>query len=356
MLDLVMDGTITAESDISISPPDHTKKEGRSTFLTLPEKRVWRGADLVTTVYIPGSAIRGALRNGAARAYAEARSARQAPMTPDDYMLIAKGGIKDRKEAGKDERVVDHASAAALRQREPIVSLFGAMAMKIVGRWQIGDAVPDEPTTPNRKGRSVRSHPFQRQPDLGNFMDEVAYKEFLERDRKIVEANLREDEIERLRSRILGEKRRPEPNVDRIEQWEEEATRLQEEMDELRAQAGGAVNVQQLFGGWQAIPEGTRMVHRMRIRNVTEDELAWALFALRRLARDGRLGAHESHGEGYFSAEYTLCMAEHGGDFRDAGRLRIAEFCVSLESDIPILKSTFEKSAKILNERSGNAA
>lgn len=356
MLDLVMDGTITAESDISISPPDHSTKDGRSTVLTLPEKRVWRGADLVTSVYIPGSSIRGALRNGAARACAEARAARQAPMTPDDFMLIAKGGIKDRKEAGKDERVVDHEAASALRRKEPIVSLFGAMAEKIAGRWQVGDAVPDQPVTPSRKGRGVRSHPFQRQPDLGDFMDEQAYEDFLERDRKIVEANLREDEIEGLRKRIAGEKRRSEPDVAKIEQWEKETIRLKEQMEGLRAEAGGAVNVQQPLGGWQAIPQGTRMSHRMRIRNATEIELAWAFFALRRLARDGRLGAHESRGEGYFSAEYALRLAEDDGEFMDAGILRIVDFRVLIESDFPILRSAFEQSARVLDERPGDVA
>lgn len=59
MLDLRMTGTITAESDISVSPPDHSRKEGRTTIMTLPEKSVWDGGELVTTVYVPGSSVRG---------------------------------------------------------------------------------------------------------------------------------------------------------------------------------------------------------------------------------------------------------------------------------------------------------
>ena len=208
MLDLVMKGEIVAETDISVSPPDHSMKEGRATVMTLPEKGVWRGGDFVTTVYLPGSSIRGALRNGAARALAAERAARQSPMTPDSFLLIAKGGIKDRKETGRDERVVDHEAAARLRHEQPIVSLFGAMTQKIVGRWQIGDAVPVEPLTkPNRKGRGVRSHPFQRQPELAAFMDESAYRDFLGRDRKRVEANIAEDEAERLGKKIARERK-----------------------------------------------------------------------------------------------------------------------------------------------------
>ena len=96
----------------------------------------------------------------------------------------ALGGIEDRKTPGTDERVVDYLDNEKLRREEPLVSLFGAMERKVAGRWQIGDAVPVEPVTPNRKGRSVRSHPFQREPDLARFMDEAAYADFLQRDSK----------------------------------------------------------------------------------------------------------------------------------------------------------------------------
>ena len=357
MLDLVMKGELVAETDISVSPPDHSMKEGRATVMTLPEKGVWRGGDFVTTVYLPGSSIRGALRNGAARALAAERAARQSRMTPDDFLLIAKGGIKDRKETGKDERVVDHEAGAKLRRNQPIVSLFGAMTEKIVGRWQIGDAVPVEPLTkPNRKGRGVRSHPFQRQPELATFMDESAYRSFLDSDRKRVEANLAEDEVERLERMIAGEKRRPEPDTAKIEEWKAEAKQLNEKANTLREEAGGAVNVQQVLGGWQAIPEGTRMRHRMRIQDATADELAMAFFALRQLARAGRLGAHESRGEGYFRAEYHLRLAANGGDFEEAGTLRIADLGLRIDTEKSVLNTAFERSTTILDDLATESA
>lgn len=347
MFDLVMDGTIVAESDISVSPPDHSDKDGPATVKTLPRKSVWSGGQLVTTVYVPGSSIRGALRNGAARAVAAARAAREERMTPDDFLLVAKGGIKDRKEAGTDERVVDYEAMARLRRDEPVVSLFGAMSEKIAGRWQIGDAVPDRPVEPNRKGRGVRSHPFQRQPDLAQFMDRKAYAGFLERDKQRVEANVAEHEAESLARRIAREKRRPEPDVERIERWEAEAERLKATVEELREAAGGAVNFQQLLGGWEAIPEGTIMRHRMRIREAAGCELAWAFFAMRRLARDGRIGAHESRGEGYFSAEYELRLAEGEGALEDAGTLRIADLDLRLDAGRRALADAFERSAAL---------
>ena len=266
-------------------------------------------------------------------------------MTPEDFLLIAKGGIKDRKKAGRDERVVDYEAAAKLRREEPIVSLFGAMAEKIAGRWQIGDVVPVEPmTTPDRKGRGVRSHPFQRQPELAGYMSENAYNEFLEQDKKRVEANVDENKAEDLDRKIRGERGRSESDNDQIGEWESESKALKEKVKKLREEAGGTVNIQQVLGGWQAIPEGTEMNHRMRLRDVTEDELAWAFFALRRLAREGRLGAHESRGEGYFRAAYDLRLATDGGDFEEAGRLRIEDFGVHLDGGNRTLEAALARS------------
>ena len=238
-LDLEMTGTVTAESDISVSPPDHSRKEGRSTVMTLPRKSVWRRGHLVTTVYLPGSSLRGALRNTASRAVAAARATGTSRMTPDAFLLLAKGGIKDRKEAGTDERVVNYAAMETLRREQPIVSLFGAMAEKIAGRWQIGDAVPREPLErPNHKGRGVRSHPFQRQPDLAAFMNKAEYESFLEKDAKRVEANVAERKAKGLEEKMFAERRKDEPDTENIEQWEKEKKSTGGEREEPKRRSG----------------------------------------------------------------------------------------------------------------------
>lgn len=356
-LDLEMTGTIIAESDISVSLPDHSKKEGRSTVMTLPRKSVWRGGNLVTTVYLPGSSLRGALRNTASRAVAAVRATGTSRMTPDAFLLLAKGGIKDRKEAGTDERVVNYAAMENLRREQPIVSLFGAMAEKIAGRWQIGDAVPRNPLeNPNHKGRGVRSHPFQRQPDLAAFMDAAEYESFLEKDAKRVEANVAEDEAESLGRKIRTEQKRQEPENERIEQWRTEQETRKQTAEALRKEAGGVVNIQQLLGGWEAIPAGTKMCHRMRIRGANATELAWAFFALRRLAREGRIGAHESAGEGYFRAEYALRLAVDDGDFQTAGTLHVADRELRIDGNCPILTTALEQSKTLPNDNGGASA
>ena len=136
----------------------------------------------------------------------------------------------------------------------------------------------------------------------------------------------------------------------KIEEWGTRVGHLNERANTLREQAGGAVNVQQVLGGWQAIPEGTRMRHRMRIQDATEDELAMAFFALRQLARAGRLGAHESRGEGYFRAEYHLRLASKGGDFEEAGMLHIADLALRINTEKSLLNAAFERCTTIVDD------
>lgn len=203
----------------------------------------------------------------------------------------------------------------------------------------------------------MRSQPFQRQPEMAAFMDEKEYESFLEKDAKRVAANVAEDKAEGLRKKMFAERRRKsaEPDTENIEQWETEKEQLEENAKNLREEAGGVVNIQQLLGGWEAIPAGTEMDHRMRLRGANETELAWAFFALHRLAREGRIGAHESTGEGYFRAEYEIRLAVDDGDFRAAGTLRLADRELRIDGDCPILTKVLERS-KTLPDGNGEAS
>ena len=68
------------------------------------------------------------------------------------------------------------------------------------------------------------------------------------------------------------------------------------------------------------------------------------------LAKEGRIGAHESAGEGYFSAEYGLRLAVGDGDFEAAGTLRIAEHALRLDRECSMLAHAFERSRAVLDE------
>ena len=75
-----------------------------------------------------------------------------------------------------------------------------------------------------------------------------------------------------------------------------------------------------------------------------------AFFALRQLARAGRLGAHESRGEGYFRAEYRLRLSTKGGDFEEAGMLSIADLDLRIDTEKSLLNAALERSATVLDD------
>ena len=117
--------------------------------------------------------------------------------------------------------------------------------------------------------------------------------------------------------------------------------------------AGGAVNIQQLLGGYETIPEGTVLKHRMHGRELSKTELAFLFLGLRKLAREGRLGAHAAHGCGYFTAEYDVQFAPDGDtDLVQAGKLHMANHRLALDSDVAELREAFERSETILNDMS----
>ncbi len=120
--------------------------------------------------------------------------------------------------------------------------------------------------------------------------------------------------------------------------------------------AGGVVNIQQILGGYEAIPQGTVLDHRMHGRDLSADELAFLFLGLRKLAREGRIGAHGAAGCGYITADYDLRFAVDGdADLVPAGTTRIADFQLTLDSDITQIREAFERSATILDDVSGFA-
>ena len=98
------------------------------------------------------------------------------------------------------------------------------------------------------------------------------------------------------------------------------------------------------------------MDHRMHGCGLSPDELAFLMLGLRKLAREGRFGAHRATGCGYFTAEYALRFAvDSDAELAPAGKIRIADFRLNLETDVAEIREAFERSATILDDVSGFA-
>ncbi|MBV8467907.1 MAG: hypothetical protein JO218_18345, partial [Burkholderiales bacterium] len=102
-------------------------------------------------LYFPGTGIRGTLRRAARdvlRARESARCGNPKPFSLDQHYLLTLGGIKGVAEANRASVAVE----AAWRERNPLLSLFGAGDAGVLGfvegRLSVGNAICDKPCEP----------------------------------------------------------------------------------------------------------------------------------------------------------------------------------------------------------------
>ncbi|MEO3474088.1 RAMP superfamily CRISPR-associated protein [Roseomonas sp. CAU 1739] len=350
MITLLLDGTITAVSPIAIILPG---SEDRRTPAGAPRKRLLRNGEMVETVYVPPSSLRGRLRHLLTSEVMRLQHEQDGRVfTPENYIDTALGGVKDRKAEGADERLVDLAGIRQLRERNPIVSLFGSMVSRVAGRLMVGDLTPLDPVASVPTGRSVRADPFVRNPAVIGLLDKDLFGQFTQLNALRTQANRDEDQSEIVKRRAVVAKRegRAKDDVDALEQ---EAKALAEKAAVGFKSAGGAVNIQQLLDGYDVIPEGTVMAQRTRLLDATETEVALLLLALHLFAQRPLIGGHTAHGCGEVMGSWELRVVE-GGSERKAGSALIEPFAgLSVESEDGLLKRAMDRALNFKEEALG---
>ena len=84
----------------------------------------------------------------------------------------------------------------AFRKSNPLVSLFGAMAIDVGGNLRVGHGVPRVGSLAGHLGEGARHDPFARQPALLELFDAEAAGDFLVRNAARLEGNRLETEAE----------------------------------------------------------------------------------------------------------------------------------------------------------------
>jgi CRISPR type IV-associated protein Csf2 len=339
MATLLLDGTLTAVTPIAIILPG--SEDGR-TPAGAPRKRMLRDGVVVETVYVPPSSLRGRLRHLLTSELMRLQNAADGRVfTPDDYIDTALGGVKDRRSEGEDDRRIDLKAIRELRERNPVVSLFGSMVSKVAGRLMVGDMTPVDPIAPSGTGRSVRANPFVRNPAIIEVLDASRFDEFVRLNNLRTEANRAEDAAERLQQK-LGKKKRAGAGVDDVAASEAEIAELTAKAAAGFKLAGGAVNIQQLLDGYDVVPEGAVMTNRIRLVEGTDTEIVLLLLALELLAKRPLLGGHTAHGCGEIAGAWRARLQGPEG-LTDCGTLRIEPFAgLQLEDASPSLSAAHE--------------
>ena len=312
-MNIVFDGTITPRTPLAIvPPPPEDKKADR--MGRLPRMPVFLDGVRHETAYIPASSIRGRLRHTAVALVIDTlKQAGKPSLTLNDYLFNALGGVFDRKDDEEDPtKGVDLTAMASVRETNPLISLFGAMTVKLGGKLRTGMAVPRVPFEPEAINPGVRMNPFQRDPDLLQQFSADEQRQFLETNRQRVLGNQLKGEAKQVDLK-LRRMRRENAAPEQVEQLDKQRTDALARAEAAFDAAGGEVNLQQPLPGYEALPIGLEMTHRMTLVDPTPLELALFLATLERFAADPRLGGHASHESGLIAAHWAVRVHDAGG-------------------------------------------
>ena len=330
-------GDITTVDPVAISTP--LKKGGSGNPVPAQTERRYYDGQLVETLVIPASSIRGKLRHIATRLVMEEQTKAGMRFKVRDYLVTALGGVVDvaslkqaqqteTNEAGSDivqDGAVDLDRQQELRRKNPIVSLFGSMDAAIMSKLHVRAAVPIGPIAPsvNVIGGGTRASPLHREPELfssgAELFDGTDVLTFIAANTAKVEGNKLEDEAERLvrRAREL----RRAGNVAAAEAADAEAKVLKTKAAATFEAVGGKVNLQQALWGWQSIPAGTVLRHSMRLERPTEAEAKLFFVVLRAFATHPVVGGHVAVGCGRIAASWKLVIdGEYVGSVHVGGQ------------------------------------
>lgn len=296
-------GTITTRQPLAYSPPDH--QDRRSNRSLLPRMTIPTAAGPMSTVFVSGSTIRGKLRHACADVYLERAAARKEPVDYERYLELKVGGVKgssDEERVGLRERV-------AFLEAEPFMALFGAGSSRIGwihSRLDVGAAIPDEQIEP------IVLKGVRRDATMDPILLDVLDGDEVDKVLKGLEANrTRSRKTEEARSikRQIAQRKKAgrAEDVAALERSLEEAEQaVRKARDEQSEIIGSDVSLLLPLPGYEAIPSGTVLSHRMFLKHVSQRQLGIFMAGLARFAEDPRFGAHRAQGCGQVCVEYRV--------------------------------------------------
>ena len=257
------------------------------------------------SVFVSGSTIRGAYRHACADVWLE----REKTVSIQRYLEVKVGGVKGSGETPR----VGLTERAAYLERDLFLDLFGAGRSPIGwmhSRLDVGAALPEEPTQPilvNGARRDATSDPeaargARRRRARGGATTASAAN------RRRSQAATQARELAR---RIRQAKRAGQDTVELEHVHDADAPRRG--TDAARDQSelvGSDVSLLLALPGYEAIPTGTVLTHRMFCRHVSQRQMALLMGGLARFAEDPRFGAHRAQGCGRVCVEYAVKRME----------------------------------------------
>lgn len=300
-------GTITTRQPLAYSPPDHQERNTHKSLL--PRMSVPTAAGPMETVFVSGSTIRGKFRHACADVYLERERRRKRPVDYERYLELKVGGVKG---SADEERVGLHERRAFLDDN-PFLDLFGAGSSGIGwihSRLDVGAAIPGDPVEPvtlkgTRKDATL-------DPILRDVLNEDEIDKVLEgaqanrvRSRKAAEVRTLKQEIRKAKG-AQQDTAALETQLQEAEEAEKEAKETQKKI------LGTDVSLLLPLPGYEAIPTGVILKHRMFLKHVSPEQTHMFMAGVARFAEDPRFGARRAHGCGLVCVEYRVKRLRDG--------------------------------------------
>lgn len=297
------EGHIKAVQPLSTCSKDLSDREGKR---NAPTPVPWTQTEQGKRLMFPASGIRGALRRACrdvVRDYVIEQSGDTTPFDLDTHYLNTLGGIKGSGE--EDKTSITRINA--VREKNPLLNIFGAgdagTVGFVAGRIGIGNAICHDISEPVIFS-GARSDDFYRSPDQVQFLSDLDIA-------ILTQQSSGNREISRLKSQERLLKRRiaealSKDDQQALEQARGEITDIETRIQAIREDTGTNNSVGMPLAGWQAIPQGAEMSHRITLRRATHVDLGLLLATLNAFSLDPILGAHYATGNGLVSAHWKI--------------------------------------------------
>ena len=330
-LNLELRGSIFTVTPFANSPESRGKK-GKDDSQGLPRMSVWSNGQMRSNVlFIPASAIRGMLRRAAANEVAD-RFNQGGPIVKfSEWLLWSIGGVKGSGEDKNCHPMTRHKYI----EGNPLVALFGAgkadsdaanIGGMVGSKLHIAHAV----LNPNDNGevqptphKSARAHE-NRSPRLPWVLPpeelEVAHEATLIQG----ESSALDKEIKKMEMEMRRKKKGGEETEELARTLEEKKKKLAES-NAIREKLETGNSIGRTLPGYETIPPGIAIPHRMTLTGVTHAQAGLFFAALRRFGRNPFLGAHRAHDCGRVYCDYVVWRRDDNGNPTKLGALTVGE-------------------------------
>ena len=254
--------------------------------------------------YIPASSFRGMLRSTATHAISKLlKDNSKGELAVDTIYMNSNGTDTGRtlKLGGGYETIGKNLS---IRETNPQISNFGNFSL--AGKLKMGNAYCDPNTNPiTRYGNGSRNHPFNRNPDLFNYVkaEEIDYlKDVMEADAL---TSLETADLKIMKTQLSAQLKGADA---------EEKKAIFAQMEEIEAKIKGVKNertgssnsIRMILDGFDAIDCDFNLDHRFALTNPSNYELQFMLWVLYKASVNFRVGGHQNIGCGEISGHWDI--------------------------------------------------